>query len=294
VGPDAHAAARAEAGGPVIDETRDGEGNVVPIRERLKARLEAKRNGDLPPGRAAIYVAVAAARERGGTEEEALDAALGEMGGQLAGAELDYARRCYAGGEADPRLPMLEARLQLKIGRIIQRGAGRTGRFELHLQDGGEVDLGTAGDLLVPARVQAELLAQCRRAPNLGKRSEWRRYAEAIAQLAEVVPTLSEDEALAEVLEKLENSAHAVNDENLAERISSGGITLRMPDGRVGIALETLILELKHSHGVREPPAEVARRLSRLGFESKRLVATDQRGRRRRRRYWLGRLEEWA
>lgn len=155
---------------------------------------------------------------------------------------------------------------------VRKRGQGQLAHYELVFR-GAVIDLGTATEMLMPPKVEAAFLAASDFAPNIPSRKQWRSCATAIAQAAEQISTGTEAEETVEWIGLFAagkgNTALSTKSAEWHHLENFGVLEI---DGTLHLNSTRMAKDLLIIHGVKVTRDELARRLSRLGFERKKLA----------------------
>jgi hypothetical protein len=262
------------------DGSWPGRDGATRTAERLAQALGRPVCWALPPDGAKDVRRWATAQETGATCADAWS----ELGERFVGAvQLQRVEPTGAAGPTgsapavgDPfgwlrrhHVPVVRVR---KLGRL-------RGEYELILDDGRTIELGTAADVLTPRRVQAAVADVLGIALVVPTVARWRPVAQAILQAAEVVdcacdpgdelrewlrPTLEYGSRWLDVTELRAQYPKMTDREIIVERLRER-CAVRSEDGRVYVTVSRLHRGLMMDH-VRVTLPELCRRLRRAGW----------------------------
>lgn len=166
---------------------------------------------------------------------------------------------------------------------VAKRGSGAEAHYEVTFRDVA-IDLGTAAEMLVPAKVEAAFLAAVDWTPNLPPRARWRACASALAQAAVQIPTGTEAEETAEWVSLFiagKTSAGLVTKSAQWVHLDQFGAVVI--EGVLYVNSTRMAKDLLMIHAIKVTANDLARRLSRLGFKPDQLAFRLEEGVRTRR-----------
>lgn len=203
-------------------------------------------------------------------------------------------RRAYADGNGDEcsALDFLRWRLRLAIAAVAKLGTDADAEYDLRLEDGTTIRLGTAEHVLDARRARTAIFARTGYAVARLKAPEWDQVAEAIARVAETVDTGATQDA--ETRAWLAAFARAVGtrlDEQDREEFATAldddwASRAIVGSERLYVHLPALIEWTNRQQRLRLTAAQLSARLVRLGFAKRRETVRRADGTQARRQLW--------
>lgn len=195
-------------------------------------------------------------------------------------------------GDECSALDFLRWRLKLPIASVAKLGTDLDAEYDLTLDDGETIRLGTAEHVLDARRARAAIFARTGYAVARLKAAEWDQVAEAIADLAETVDTGATQDA--ETRAWLAAFARAVGtrlDEQDREQFAAAldddwASRAIVGAERIYVHLPALIEWTNRQQRLRLTAAQLSARLVRLGFAKRRETVRRGDGTQARRQLW--------
>lgn len=202
------------------------------------------------------------------------------------------------GSDRQAALEHLREALGIRIARIVQVDRD-DGEIYIELDSDSEgrrerFSVGPASKMMLFRNFKARIAERCGvvLSQQLATPKTWDRILQTIYAIKEQEDSLeptAEDRTREIVAEYIE-SCQAYDRERLAEAISLGDPIL--VGGEAGVHATTLHIWL-HARGWRTTLRELRRDLRLMGFTQRAISATDRHGKRRARKYWLSRADNW-
>lgn len=213
---------------------------------------------------------------------------------QFNAARQSTAPRAWTDGNDDEctALDFLRRKLKLPVASVVKLGTDADAEYDLTLDDGSTIRLGTAEHVLDARRARTAIFARTGRAVARLKAPEWDQVAEAIAQVAETVDTGATQDTetrawLAAFTRAIGTRIDEQDREQLAatldDEYSSRAI---LGTDRIYLHLPALAEWINRMQRLRLTPAQLSARLVRLGFAKRRETARRADGTQARRQLW--------